>query len=278
MVSFFGLWMQRDNLAQAMWMFFGLVALVVLLAGALGFVFFRQRGRVYALGSSRRGSVERGEDGFVERGESVVSTASESTGADAGWDAFVTQPALYIEPSRLAVCFDGMVGPELCGRLKASLRLEERLSGLVHSRYGLARTIAADDVSDTDRSIALASSEQLAELVRRAGAIYWANSIANTVRAADAAAFDAALGETLCVVALANRDLSGPMQPLTPYDQLGARVMEDGLRCLGAWCKAQSRGVGLRVSLKLAPNPALDDAVNRPFDELGPAIVRRAVG
>ena len=53
MVSFFGVWMQRDNLAQAMWMFFGLVALVVLLAGALAFVFFRQRGRVYALGSPR---------------------------------------------------------------------------------------------------------------------------------------------------------------------------------------------------------------------------------
>ena len=53
MVSFFGLWMQRENLAQAMWMFFGLVALVLLLAGALGFVFFRQRGRVYALNSPR---------------------------------------------------------------------------------------------------------------------------------------------------------------------------------------------------------------------------------
>jgi type III secretion protein J len=53
MVSFFGLWMQRDNLAQAMWMFFGLVALVVLLAGALGAVLIRQRGRVYALGSPR---------------------------------------------------------------------------------------------------------------------------------------------------------------------------------------------------------------------------------
>ena len=63
-----------------------------------------------------------------------------------------------------------MVDPELCGRLRSSPRLEERLSGLVHSRYGLARTIAAEDVSDTDRSIALASSEQLAELVRRAGA------------------------------------------------------------------------------------------------------------
>ena len=207
-----------------------------------------------------------------------MSTASESTGADAGWDAFVTQPALYIEPSRLAVCFDGMVGPELCARLKASLRLEERLSGLVHSRYGLARAIAAEDVSDTDRSIALASSELLAEVVRRAGAIYWANSIATTIRAADAAAFNAALGEALCVIALANRDLSGPMQPLTSYDQLGTRVTEDGLRCLGAWCEAQTPGVGLRVRLKLAPNPALDDAVKRPFDALGPAIVRRTVG
>lgn len=207
-----------------------------------------------------------------------MSTASHSTGADAGWEAFVTQPARYIEPSRLAVCFDGMVDPELCGRLRSSPRLEERLSGLVQSRYGLALTIAAEDVSDTDRLIALASSEQLVELARRAGAIYWANSIANTVRAADAAALDAALGEKLCVVALANRDLSGPMQPLAPYDQLDRRVMEDGLRCLGGWCKAQSPGVGLRVRLKLAPNPALDDAVNTPFDELGPAIIRRTVG
>ncbi|WOH65177.1 hypothetical protein [Bradyrhizobium sp. BWA-3-5] len=207
-----------------------------------------------------------------------MSTASQSTGADAGWDAFVAQPALYVEPSRLAACFDGMVDPELCARLQTSRRLEERLSDLIHSRYGLARTIAAEDVSDIDRLIALASSEQLAELVRRAGAIYWANSIANTVRAADAAAFDAALGETLCVVALANRDLSGPMQPLAPYEQLGRRVIEDGLRCLGAWCRAQSPGVGLRVSLKLAPNPALDDAVNSPFDELGPAIMRRTAG
>ena len=206
-----------------------------------------------------------------------MSTASESTGADAGWDAFVTQPARYIEPSRLAVCFDGMLGAELCARLKASPRLEERLSGLVHSRYGL-RDITAAAVNDTDRSIALASPEQLAELVRRAGAIYWANSIANTIRAADAAAIDAALGEALCVVALANRDLAGPMQPLTPYDQLGARVMEDGLRCLGAWCKSQPAGVGLCVRLKLAPDPALDDAVKRPFDELGPAIMRRTVG
>ena len=56
MVSFFGLWMHRDNVGQAMWMFFGLVALVLGLAAALGFVLLRRRGRVYALGSSRPGS------------------------------------------------------------------------------------------------------------------------------------------------------------------------------------------------------------------------------
>lgn len=207
-----------------------------------------------------------------------MSTARENFGADAGWDAFVAQPALYIEPSRLATCFDGMVDAELCARLQTSRRLTERLSGLVRSRYGLASTVAAEEVSDIDRSIALASSEQLVEIARRAGAIYWANSIASTVRAADAAALDAALGEALCLVALANRDLSGPMQPLTPHDQLGARAMQDGWRCLGAWCRAQSPGVGLRVRLKLASNPALDEAADGSFDELGPAIIRRTVG
>jgi type III secretion protein J len=53
MVSFFGMWVQRDNLTRAWIMFFGLVVLVLLLAGALGFVLFRRSGRVYALGSSR---------------------------------------------------------------------------------------------------------------------------------------------------------------------------------------------------------------------------------
>jgi type III secretion protein J len=71
MVSFLGLWMQGDNVAQAMWMFFGLVALVVLLAGGLGVVLFRRRGRVYALGSSRAGS-----SSVVKAGSSTVVKTS----------------------------------------------------------------------------------------------------------------------------------------------------------------------------------------------------------
>lgn len=71
MVSFLGLWMHRDNVAQAMWMFFGLVALVVLLAGGLGVVLFRRGGRVYALGSSRAGS-----SSVVKAGSSTVVKTS----------------------------------------------------------------------------------------------------------------------------------------------------------------------------------------------------------
>ena len=68
MVSFFGMWMHRDNLAQAMWMFFGLVALVVVLAGGLGVVLFRRGRRVYALGSSS----------VVKTGSSSVAKAGSS--------------------------------------------------------------------------------------------------------------------------------------------------------------------------------------------------------
>jgi len=72
MVSFFGLWMQRDNLGQAMWMFFGLVALVVLLAGGLGFVLYRRGGRVYALGSSSAGPSSAGSPSVAKTGSSNV--------------------------------------------------------------------------------------------------------------------------------------------------------------------------------------------------------------
>jgi type III secretion protein J len=70
MVSFFGMWMQRDNLAQAMWMFFGLVALVVVLAGGLGVVLFRRSRRVYALGSSS--VVKTGSSSVAKTGSSNV--------------------------------------------------------------------------------------------------------------------------------------------------------------------------------------------------------------
>jgi len=52
LVSFLGMWVHRDNVAQMTWMLIGLVALVVGLAAGLGIVLFRRRRRVYALGPS----------------------------------------------------------------------------------------------------------------------------------------------------------------------------------------------------------------------------------
>jgi len=44
---------QDDGISLTMWIVFGLVALVLLVAGGVGFMFFRRSGRVYALGSSK---------------------------------------------------------------------------------------------------------------------------------------------------------------------------------------------------------------------------------
>ena len=56
LVSFLGMWVHRDNVAQMTWMLFGLVALIVGLAAGLGVVLYRRRRRVYALGPSSKGS------------------------------------------------------------------------------------------------------------------------------------------------------------------------------------------------------------------------------
>ncbi|MCR4264838.1 type III secretion system inner membrane ring lipoprotein SctJ [Nitratireductor sp. ZSWI3] len=48
-VSFLGLWLHPDSVARAMWMFYGLGVIVLLLGGRLAYLYWRQRERVYAL-------------------------------------------------------------------------------------------------------------------------------------------------------------------------------------------------------------------------------------
>jgi hypothetical protein len=207
-----------------------------------------------------------------------MSLAAESSDAAGSWDVFLAHPALYIDPERLAACFDGELSADLCARLKASAHVEERLSRLIHSHHKLATDIALEAVDDIDRIVALAPAEQLADCARRAAAIYWADSIAHAILAPDVEAIHSALGEAMCTFALGHRNLSGPAQKLAPHAQLGTRIMEDGWRCLGAWCHAQADGVGIRVRLKLPAHPALDGLAEQPFDRLGPTIVREAAG
>jgi hypothetical protein len=64
--------------------------------------------------------------------------------------------------------------------------------------------------------------------------------------------------------------------PIQSEGALGARIVDDGWRCLAAWCRAQPDGIGARVRLKLPPHAALDETPPSSFDSIGAAIVRRA--
>ena len=192
------------------------------------------------------------------------------------WATLMRQPAAYVDLARLDACFNNKVGMALCGRLRGAGRLQERLSATITEHYALPAPVAPEALSEADRAIALLGAEELADLVSRAGAIFWANAIANVVLAADVRWLHEQLGEELCALALANRNLAGPAPPLEPLDGVEARIREDGERCLAAWCRAQPAAVGVRVRLKRAPSAALDDAPQDPFAEIGAPIVRCA--
>jgi type III secretion protein J len=52
--TFMGLWLHRDSVAQAAWLFYGLSALVLILAAAIVMLLWNQRQRVYPLQSAGR--------------------------------------------------------------------------------------------------------------------------------------------------------------------------------------------------------------------------------
>jgi len=205
----------------------------------------------------------------------VTATAKRATAA-IDWATLMNRPAAYIDLTRLAACFDSRIDVGLCERMRDSSRLQDRLSAIISDFYALAAPVGPQAVSQLDQNVALLPVGRLGDVVRRAGAVYWATAIANMVRAEEVRWLRDQLGEALCTFALANRNLSGPPRKLEPADGADARIAEDGVRCLGAWCQSQPEAVGGRVRLKSPANPALDDRAQKPFDEIGPAIVRCA--
>ena len=202
-----------------------------------------------------------------------MNTATEP---DAVWRSFMAEPARYIHAERLARCFSGAFPAGLCARMLAAPRLADRLSGSIASHYELPPAAAEDKFDAADRAVALAPVESLTEIVRRAGAIFWSAAIVNTVLARDVSALQSCVGEALCALAVKHRDLSGPEQPLAPFDTLAERVTADGWRCLAAWCDAVDPALGARTRLKLPVRDGLDAPPPSPFTEIGPAIIRRA--
>jgi hypothetical protein len=205
-----------------------------------------------------------------------VTGPAEHASTAMDWATLMNRPAVYIDLTRLAACFDERISVSLCERLRNEIRLQDRLSTIIGGFYALAGPLGPEAVGQLDQSVALLPAARIGDLVRRAGAVYWASAIANMVRAEEVRWLRDKLGETLCTFALANRQLSGPPRKLEPVDGADAQIAEDGMRCLGAWCQSQPEAVGGRVRLKSPAHPALDDRAQSPFEEIGPAIIRCA--
>lgn len=192
------------------------------------------------------------------------------------WQEFWSNPAGYADAGWLSDCFDGQIGFEACERMLETPRLQPRLSKLLAERHGLAARGLARLPEQVDQQIALLSGDELERLALRAGAIYWANSLAAIIDGRQASAIQVALGPELCTSAVANRDISGPAKSLEPLDGLSGRIFADGLSCLESWLQDVPPQLASRVRLKLANGlPGLGDA--RQVAELGARILRRAV-
>ena len=192
------------------------------------------------------------------------------------WATLMNRPAVYIDPTRLAACFGERISVSLCERLRGESRLQDRLSAIIGDFYALTAAVGPEAVGQLDQNVALLQVGRIADLVRRAGVVYWAAAIANMVRAEEVRWLRDQLGEALCTFALANRNLSGPPRKLEAINGADAQIAEDGMRCLGAWCQSLPEAVGGRVRLKSPAHPALDGPAQTPFDEVGPAIIRCA--
>ncbi|WP_379071234.1 SctK family type III secretion system sorting platform protein [Mesorhizobium sp. UC74_2] len=192
------------------------------------------------------------------------------------WQEFWLNPAGYVDAGWLSDCFDGQIGFEACERMLETPRLQPRLSKLLAERHGLASRGLDRLPEKVDQQIALLSGDELERLALRAGAIYWANSLAAIIDGRQANAVQTALGPELCAAAVANRDISGPAKALEPLDGLSGRIFADGLSCLESWLQDVPPQLASRVRLKLANGlPGLGDA--RQVAELGARILRRAV-
>lgn len=195
---------------------------------------------------------------------------------DGVWRGLVEDVVGIIDPERLSFCFDGRIDPQLCAELSGNGRLKDRLQRLVEAHYKLPPLPADFPGDERDAAIVSAPADTLAALVPKAGAIYWSAAIANTVLAADVAALHEQIGESLCAFAIKNRHLAGPDKIFPLPGMAKELIQESGWRCLAAWCESLDEAVGLRVRLKLPPNPLLDEPAPPELHEIGPQIVRRA--
>lgn len=201
--------------------------------------------------------------------------AAQEQAVHSEWQEFWSNPAGYADAGWLSDCFDSQISFDACERMLETPRLQPRLSKLLAERHELTAKDLPQTPQEIDRRIALASGDELERLALRAGAIYWANSLAAVIDGRQAGAIQTALGPELCALAVANRDVSGPTKPLKPLENLSGRIFADGLTCLESWLQDMPPQLSKRVRLKLANGlPGLAEISQV---EHGAHILRRAM-
>ncbi|APF38713.1 hypothetical protein BOQ54_16440 [Chelatococcus daeguensis] len=194
------------------------------------------------------------------------------------WCAFLRLPGGYAHPQRLAETLGGAMTPDLCAALQAEPRFAARLTALLDTAGLVPPAGAALDCADVDRSIAVRGPHELTAAALRAGALYWADAIANVVLAPDVEALRRSLDGDLIAFGLANR--AAGAQGLRFDDLTGAAevVARDGWYSFLAWVAQLPAAVAGRLMLKFEDGAITPGPVPDPFGEIGPGLYRQAAG
>lgn len=201
-----------------------------------------------------------------------------TTGDESHWRTFLHLPGGYAHPRRLAETLGGAVTPELCTVLQAEPRFAERLTALLEAAGLVPPAGAALDCPDVDRSIVVRAPDELTAAALRAGALYWADAIANVVLAPDVEVLRGSLDGGLIAFGLANR-AAGP-QGMRFDDLTGAAevVARDGWHSFLAWVAQLPAAVAARLMLKFEDGAITPGPIPAPFGEIGPGLYRQAAG
>ncbi len=203
----------------------------------------------------------------------LAATADESR-----WRAFLRLPGGYAHPRRLADTLGGAMTPDLCAALQAEPRFATRLTALLEAAGLVPPAGAGMDCAEIDRSIVVRAPEELMAAALRAGALYWADAIANVVLAPDVEVLRGSLDADLIAFGLANR-AAGPQG--MRFDALAGAaevVARDGWYSFLAWVAQLPAAVTARLMLKFEDGTITPGPIPAPFGEIGPGLYRQAAG
>ncbi|MGI9506683.1 MAG: SctK family type III secretion system sorting platform protein [Geminicoccaceae bacterium] len=192
---------------------------------------------------------------------------------------FERLPASYCHAERLRALLPEGLSSCMRDRRLQSPRLRHRLSMLLSERFSLS-PLTADDLNTAAGRFARLEGEVLTRALRLAGAIWHAQSLRKIILAEPLRELIERLGRDDYRTALGAIDLSPAGDngdEDIDVDALMARIEQDGLLLINAWCHHQPRALGARLKLKLPPCPAVDDQPPASHCDLGEAVVNRVM-